>query len=72
LSPTLPCGIPDAPAPDEDELLAGAAEDELLAGAAEDDVDEPPPQAARSRAPATSEAASQARGRLMMVEFMGL
>ena len=54
----------------EVELLAGV-EVELLAGADADEVDEPPPQAARSRAAATADAATQARGRVMMVKFMG-
>jgi hypothetical protein len=45
-----------------EELLAGAAAEELLAGAAAEDVDEPPPQAVRSRAPATRDAASRPGG----------
>jgi hypothetical protein len=57
--------MPDAP--EADGLDEDADEVAVLDAAAvdEDEVEEPPPQAARSRAAATSEVASQARGWLI-------
>jgi hypothetical protein len=72
LSPAFgPCGMPEAAEDDALEVLldAAGAEDVELAELDDlDEVDEPPPQAASNSAATASDAASQARGRLIRAE----